>query len=358
MKPRQHQFDMLKGLAIFMVVMGHVIAFCIRDIDRTPLFKFIAEVHMPLFIFISGWFTLRLDDGGRWRAPRLWQRARQLLLPMVVVSTLWILYFPHSGLQSPLDSTFAGLWSDTWKNGYWFTPVLFILICAYACCRRLMSRFNGFGAQAAVAAAVWAVIWTAGYLMPDYVMGYTSWQLVERFWPVYVLGILAARHRGGFARITASGNVVTAAMLLGVLCLYFQCWYWEFDFLGEGVVTRLHNIFVPALLHLCLAVVAFALVVPWAARAFDPSRPRPGRWASMWSYMGTKSLGLYLLHYFFLFPLTPLRSVVEGYNLSFVPMLAVTVFWAACITAVTLGFMWLISRSSLLSLLLTGQKQN
>lgn len=51
-------FDVLKGIAIFLVVMGHVIVFCVRGIDATPHFKFIGSIHMPLFFFISGYFFL------------------------------------------------------------------------------------------------------------------------------------------------------------------------------------------------------------------------------------------------------------------------------------------------------------
>lgn len=48
-RQRLHYFDMLKGMAIFMVVIGHVITFCIREIDSTFLFKLVEKIHMPLF---------------------------------------------------------------------------------------------------------------------------------------------------------------------------------------------------------------------------------------------------------------------------------------------------------------------
>ena len=34
MRPRLKYFDMMKGLAIFLVVMGHVLTMCVREIDR------------------------------------------------------------------------------------------------------------------------------------------------------------------------------------------------------------------------------------------------------------------------------------------------------------------------------------
>lgn len=41
MKQRYAVLDVMKGVAIFLVVMGHVLTMCIREIDRASLFKFI-----------------------------------------------------------------------------------------------------------------------------------------------------------------------------------------------------------------------------------------------------------------------------------------------------------------------------
>lgn len=131
-KPRMHYMDLLKGIAIFMVVMGHVLTICIRDIDAATIFKIIGEVHMPIFFFISGWFTYKATADGRIRRPDLRRRALQLIVPMVIVSTLWVLQFPYSGLRSPMAPGFDGLWTSEYKNGYWFTPVLFVIMALYA----------------------------------------------------------------------------------------------------------------------------------------------------------------------------------------------------------------------------------
>lgn len=115
-KPRMHYMDLLKGIAIFMVVMGHVLTICIRDIDAATIFKIIGEVHMPIFFFISGWFTYKATADGRIRRPDLRRRAMQLIVPMVIVSTLWVLQFPYSGLRSPMAPGFEGLWTSEYKT--------------------------------------------------------------------------------------------------------------------------------------------------------------------------------------------------------------------------------------------------
>ena len=70
--------------------------------------------------------------------------------------------------------------------------------------------------------------------------------------------------------------------------------------------------------------------------------------------LGRKSLAIYLLHYFFLFPLGCMRPVLEAMSLSFVPLLAVSASVAAMVIAVVLAADYLISFSAPLSALLTG----
>lgn len=62
MKERSLYLDVVKGLAIILVVVGHCIQFGSgADVLRSgvffadPLFKFIYSFHMPLFMLVSGY---------------------------------------------------------------------------------------------------------------------------------------------------------------------------------------------------------------------------------------------------------------------------------------------------------------
>ncbi len=352
-KPRLHYFDMMKGVAIFMVVMGHVLTMCVREIDRAPLFKFIGQIHMPLFFFISGWFTYKATAKGGFRIPDLNSRAVQLLLPMVVVSTLWIWYFPHSGLQSPLDSTFAGLWGDTWKNGYWFTITLFFIIAVYAALCPLLSAVRGAAGAIIVTAATWAVLYCLKfYIIPA---EYAVWgnaiclEQITAFFPAFMMGVLGRRYRDGFMAAVHNTWCQTMAMAVLAVSLYVCCWPWEFGLEG-GTVTILG-----VALHVSLALIAMNVFEAWSDRAFAPGRT-PQRAARIWEYIGTQSLAIYLLHYFFLFPMGALRQWLVDVNLSLVPLILFAAFWAAAIVTAVLGTVRLLEPSHLLTLLLTGKK--
>lgn len=351
-KPRLRYFDMLKGVAIFLVVMGHVITMCVREVDRTALFKFIEHIHMPLFFFISGWFTYKLAD-GRVVRPALGSRALRLLLPMVAVSSIWVFYFPHSGLESPLESTFNALWVNTWKNGYWFTLVLFEIILIYAALTPLLDRCANVYASCGVALSAWIVLMALYlYILPADVSGYVSLELAASFFPAFMFGVLARRYRDGFMSAVHNSLCQTVAMVVFGVCLYMCCWPWEFALEGLSLIA------LNALLHISLTVIALAVFEAWAARAFAENAGAVARnAASVWEYLGKQSLGIYLLHYFFLFPMGGVfRPTLVGLNLSFVPMVIFSAFWAACIIACVLGVMKLLQPSRTLSLLLTGTK--
>lgn len=65
---RDYSFDYLKGFLIFLVVLGHCPAFLLyKDINMVyndPLFVFIYSFHMPLFVFVSGYFFAKKKNAN------------------------------------------------------------------------------------------------------------------------------------------------------------------------------------------------------------------------------------------------------------------------------------------------------
>lgn len=349
-KARLHHFDMLKGIAIFLVVMGHVLTMCIRDIDSAVLFKMVEKIHMPLFFFISGYFTYKLTENGKVKSPNLFSRAKQLLVPFFVVSILWIYYFPNSGLQSPFISTWDGLFFVESKNGYWFTLCLFELILLYSLltplfslCRKVISRF-------CVILLVWlGLLIITHYLQNTCIYGLLGLQFACEFFPIFMLGTLAKAECVTFDKITASNRGVTVALLLGSVLMYFVCWPWEINLSYKYVVV------VKQFLYPCVILVAISIVKPWGEKAFDENNPKGTIIARLFEYIGTQSLAVYLLHYFFLFPLPILRGPLLEMNLNIVPTFIVAAFFAIIIIAVTLCVNYIVSKSKLFALILTGK---
>ena len=143
-KQRIEYFDLLKGIAIFMVVMGHALTMCVRGLDAAFLFKLIGQVHMPVFFFISGYLTYKANADKQFITPGLKKRFIQLIIPFLVITPLWVWYFPHSGLQSPLSDNLPDLLRAYWKDGYWFTLCLFELCLIYIPISAILQRLKAY----------------------------------------------------------------------------------------------------------------------------------------------------------------------------------------------------------------------
>ena len=101
MRERLEYIDALKGFAILLVVMGHVIPWCFesfRDIPSmspTPilLWEIIYSFHMPLFMFISGFlFGQSHFSSFKDYTVKMWKKTKMLLIPYIVCGILVFLW--------------------------------------------------------------------------------------------------------------------------------------------------------------------------------------------------------------------------------------------------------------------------
>lgn len=115
MKSRIEYIDQLKGFAILLVVVGHVLIFSFRvqgEAYISPWRDVIYSFHMPLFAFLSGLFTKTIDSWVRFR--RLVER---FMFPMIVIGSFYaVVWKGHNLVEFVLHG---------YKFGYWY--FLFIL---------------------------------------------------------------------------------------------------------------------------------------------------------------------------------------------------------------------------------------
>ena len=138
-KKRLIEFDVLKGIGIISVLIGHVSV-------GPELKNLIYSYHMPLFFLVSGFF---------YKEKPLWEYSKhksfQLLIPWVFFLAVLCLYFEGLGilathslllpLQGIIQNIGSGLMGD--ENSYcyytiWFLIALFLVSIAYAVLVRLI----------------------------------------------------------------------------------------------------------------------------------------------------------------------------------------------------------------------------
>lgn len=85
MGKRLEYIDNLKGLAILMVVIGHVIQFLYSpdNFDSNIVFRVIYSFHMPLFFILSGFVTTFAMEPETNIGIKIRKRFVQLIIPFI-----------------------------------------------------------------------------------------------------------------------------------------------------------------------------------------------------------------------------------------------------------------------------------
>lgn len=65
---RDNYWDQVKGVLILLVVFGHVLEQCLVGKINTTTYSWIYTFHMPLFVFVSGYFTRVKDTKHYWNS--------------------------------------------------------------------------------------------------------------------------------------------------------------------------------------------------------------------------------------------------------------------------------------------------
>lgn len=123
--------DTAKGIAIILVVLGHIIS------SSSFLNRFISSFHMPLFFTLSGIFVVKnLDVSFK---THFSNRFRRLIIPYLIFGLFLLIpykyiYFHYiiPSVQIPIyQRWFAQLiglhndWGEQWYSFLWFLPCLF-----------------------------------------------------------------------------------------------------------------------------------------------------------------------------------------------------------------------------------------
>ena len=120
MQNRIVYIDALRGFAILLVIVGHLIQFNYSSGIENPIFNIIYSFHMPLFFFISG-CSRSISECSRGEITNLrelfrfyWKSFLTLIVPALSWTYLAPLFFIRDGVAQEIS--------------FWFLPVLFVIM--------------------------------------------------------------------------------------------------------------------------------------------------------------------------------------------------------------------------------------
>lgn len=198
---RNHHFDNIKALLIFLVVFGHVIE-PLRDI---PLFKvtyfIIYSFHMPLFIFLAGYFASPTTKG-------LKKTGLLFLKYELIYALVYAILFAGTATSGAPTSVLNII-------GYALQPiwVLWFLLSLIGW-RLLLIAYEKH--PLGIAIVIGLVI---GFNFIPFNFRILSLGRTLSFFPYFLLGYLAKKHKFNFHRIER--NRTFAFYLFGMLLIFW-----------------------------------------------------------------------------------------------------------------------------------------
>lgn len=206
-KKEKSFINLLRGLAIFLMLWGHSIQFCCAkqfDFFENPVFKTIYSFHMPLFMLISGYLFF-FSQQKRDCEELILYKAKSLLYPILMGSILH--YLLTNGIIALSHGWYVDVFLGPYLDSFWF---LWSVIAASFAVAIAVKLTNNYLSQ--------AILLILGTVL---VALFPSWQASVYMYPYFVAGYLFGRNE---EKLSKNFNITGA---ISVICFIVMLFFFE-----------------------------------------------------------------------------------------------------------------------------------
>lgn len=291
---RNPTIDIIRGIAILMVVLGHTMTGCTMNAENSFLYNVIWTLQMPLFILISGYVTKYSRTITSWNA--YGRFAYKKTLAYLMTWTVWTFVVRGLIFKQTLYLNVKYILFNM-DSGYWFLFTLWTIVMIYGFAQFFSERIctNKSKITKLLVLMIVYVFGMAILASIGFVMGlsFLSIKLTLYYMPFYFAGFLygqfdvelgKCKHRSQIKEIT----IAVCFIVWITLMVRFN-----FYSIGEGI----SGIILRALTSMmgCIAVCGF--ISKFVEN--KPERKSSLGWVLLRN-VGVHSLEIYLIHYLFL----------------------------------------------------------
>ena len=337
---RIEYIDAMRGFTMILVVYSHICHFCLGDslLGFNAIFFLF---RLPCFFMLSGWLFQPVAQ-----RPFV-ANVRHKFMVQIIPTFIFLL------LLAPPPEFFHQL--GALKGGYWFTFVLFEFFILYMLIVRVSKRWSSLLALTiAVASFIYARYYSS---IQNSAIGILSWVIdvlgflsvvLWRFFLFFYIGAWMRRHFDAFIKWTNKPAVIimiTVVFFIIASTPHIDNLYYEIIRFYVGGITGMIMIFT-----------IFRLLFTFPFLSFWNCSSIFHHTSSFLQYVGTRTLDIYLLHYFFL-PrfLMPYADQLKAYDSHFIEFLMIMGI-SLVVLALTLLISYIIRLSPFLSHYLFGVK--
>ncbi len=294
MNTRNQAVDIIRGIAMLMVVLGHTITGCTANSDETMIYNAIWTLQMPLFMLVSGYVTKYsklLSTFGAF-SKTIWKKTIAYLLPwaiwtFIVCGLLWgeTSYLTVKHVLYNMDS------------GYWFLFTLWTIVILFTF-SQFLSQYFCQKHNKYIKLIVFTLIYLFCMIMLATIgmvkgMSFLNIKLslyyMLFYYAGYIFGYLGDKLlEKDFCKI-AKNIIIAICFVIWITLLKHNNFFSSNDDIS-GILLRM----IASLLG-CVSVVGLITKINFSDL----------KWGGVLSYIGTHSLEIYLIHYFFLVMIEP-----------------------------------------------------
>lgn len=292
--------DALRGFSIILVVLGHVLLQLGIGGENTALSSVLMSFRMPLFFFISGFFSYR--SCLWWTKTRLCDILKRKFTAQILGTLIFFLlnqYFLTSKIT--FDNGFMG---------YWFAIALFQMYILYVFVSLLNRRFKTDRVLICMM-VVSSLMALLHFRLPLHylIVKLLAWQNFTHYLQFFTLGLICARFRGKFLSLLSSNRFITFLVVGLVVCLIF----WPIKSLENTLLYYIIRYEISKYLAMAIVIVMFYSLAEYWKRDTVFTR--------FMIYIGQRTLDIYYIHFFFLPNLVFLSPYIISNELSSIQLL-------------------------------------
>lgn len=327
MKQRIDYIDRMKGLAIFLVVMGHVYGMAFAQSDEVA-YRVIGSFHMPLFMFLSGLVACSGVVAPYWGIWKLSKKLKGLLLPLIVFGMCFTMTFSRNfgtGLVEFLESPN--------KNGYWYLMSLAVFYVSLSLYR--LNVKQKWYIDVALAIAIWGgmfALWKYTVQTKDYLCMLNC----GNFYPFFILGVMTTKYN--------LLDKMHKANWLFSLCIVAYVFLFCVDMPFHALVSLNKHIFLP----FCMVYIVVNL--------FVSRHGTTSCWESLLDFVGKRTLDIYVIHYF-LISMIHLKDLGNNWEVTdnSLLMFIVAIGLSVVITALSIGVGYVLHQGRIIEKFVYGK---
>lgn len=357
--------DALRGFTMLLVVMWHCSIFGLNTIS--PLTDVLETMRMPTFFFISGYIAYKAREvwTPSFTFKRLRGKAIVQLIPATVFLVIYELIFPEMRLREFFTVEHFSL------GRYWFTYALFYMFVIYFTVSVTTRRMGRAGSIVhdllLIAIAVTLLVIFFNYKLKPWATQ-LRFNLLLKHFQFFVIGVLSRKHNGGFMKAISSKWVMAAVVCVFALTMPIVIYYnkihvatWIYNAMHTchlmGMNSSGHiyfNVWFIRILNYCVTCWTGLLIMFTFFKRKEKFFSGNSRLARTLTFIGRRTLDIYLIHYFFVPKMWWLTPFVKD---NVVMQLLVTSTMAIAIVGLCMIVSEIIRSSSIMAYLLLGVKR-